>query len=290
MVKVGGADIHVLEKGVGAPVLFLHGNPDTADMWSGVIDRLSDRFRCIALDLPGFGRSGAPSNFETSLGGLGRFVGDFVSAYGLEGPLDLVMHDFGGPFGLPWAIRNPERIRRKALTNTIFFSDYRWHPWARVWRTPVLGEISVALMIWPLFVHEMRRGSPNLSEAHLRATFRYITPQMKRMVLQLYRALDPANYASWEQELLSLTARVPTCVLWGDRDPYVAPRFADRYGARARFITSRHIAIGSRLKHPTRSPHACARSFLSHRVGFGVGFSAMRLQVDRAGLNVSVAL
>ncbi len=232
MVQVGGAEIHVLEKGAGPPVLFLHGNPDSGDMWSGVIDRLSDRFRCIAPDLPGFGRSGVPANFETSLDGLARFVGEFVSAYGLEGPIDLVMHDLGGPFGLPWAIRNPERVRHMVLTNTIFFSDYRWHPWARVWRTPVLGEISVALMNWPLFVREMRRGSPGLSDAHLRETYRLVTPKMKRMVLRLYRALDPAVYASWEQDLLALTARVPTCVLWGDRDPYVASRFAERYGAR----------------------------------------------------------
>lgn len=132
MVKIRSAEIHVVEKGSGSPVLFLHGNPDSADMWSGVIDRLSERFRCIAPDLPGFRRSGVPEGFDVSLTGLARFVGDFISAYGLDGPLDLVLHDLGGRFGLSWAVRNPERVRCLALTNTIFFSDYRWHPWARV--------------------------------------------------------------------------------------------------------------------------------------------------------------
>lgn len=232
MVRIGGADIHVVETGAGPPVLFLHGNPDSADMWSGVIDRLSDQFRCIAPDLPGFGRSGVPSNFDASLEGLARFIGEFVGAAGITKPLDLVAHDFGGPFGLAWAIRNPEQVRRIVLINTIFFSDYRWHVWARIWRTPILGELSMALMNRSMFVREMRRNSPGLSDAHLRETYDRITPAAKRMALRLYRATDPANYAVWEPELLALTQRVPTCVLWGDRDPYVAAAFADRFGAR----------------------------------------------------------
>ena len=231
-VKLSGADIYVLENGTGQPVLFLHGNPDSADMWSGVIDRVGDQFHCIAPDLPGFGRSGVPSNFEVSLEGLGRFVADFVSATGISTPLDLVVHDFGGPFGLAWAIRNPARVRRIVIINTIFFSDYRWHIWARVWRTPLLGELSMAMMNRSMFVREMQRDSPGLGDAHLRETYDRITPAAKRMALRLYRATDPANYAGWEQELMALTARVPTCVLWGDRDPYVASRFADRFGAR----------------------------------------------------------
>lgn len=232
VVKIGGAEIHVQEKGAGRPVLFLHGNPDTGDMWSGVIGRMGDGFRCIAPDLPGFGRSGVPVSFDCSLDGLARFVGEFVDSAGLVEPLDMVGHDFGGTFALAWAIKNPTRVRRIGILNTNFFSDYRWHIWARIWRTPVLGELSMALMNRATFIQQMRRDSPGLSEAHLRDTYARITPTMKRMVLRLYRATDSANYAAWEPGLKDLMGRVPACVLWGDGDPYIEPRFADRFGAR----------------------------------------------------------
>jgi haloalkane dehalogenase len=58
-----------------------------------------------------------------------------------------------------------------------------------------------------------------------------VSPMMKRMVLRLYRATDPEVFIGWEDELLTLTARVPTIVLWGDHDPYIAEHFAERFGA-----------------------------------------------------------
>jgi pimeloyl-ACP methyl ester carboxylesterase len=55
---------------------------------------------------------------------------------------------------------------------------------------------------------------------------------MKKEVLRLYRASDPANFKDWEQKFLALTAAKPTLVIWGDKDPYISPRFAERFGAR----------------------------------------------------------
>ena len=232
MPRIGGAEIHVRETGAGQPVLFLHGNPDSGYMWSGVIERMGGGFRCIAPDLPAFGRSGVPTTFDPSLDGMANFLEEIGAAVGISAPVDLVGHDFGGIFGLAWAIRNPARVRRLVLTNTQFFPDYRWHILARIWRTPVLGELSMATMNRAAFGLLMRRGSPSLSEAHLRETYAWVTPCMKRMVLRLYRATDPANFVAWQTGFDRLMRGVPSCVLWGDRDPYIEPRFADRFGAR----------------------------------------------------------
>jgi pimeloyl-ACP methyl ester carboxylesterase len=232
MIRVGNAEIYVVEEGAGPLLLFLHGNPDSSHLWLDLIARLKDSFRCVAPDLPGFGRSGVPEGFECSLDGLAGFVEQFVNEAGLPTPLDLVVHDFGGIFGLAWAVRHAARVRRIVVMNTVFHTDYRWHPWARVWRTPILGELSMALMNRPLFAREMSSGSPGLTRAQIDATYDRITPRMKRMVLRLYRASEPRNYAGWQDELLSMAKRVPICVLWGDRDPYIAPRFAERFGAR----------------------------------------------------------
>ena len=242
------SSIFILTRGEGPPVLFVHGNPDSSDIWTPLIDRLPG-YRCVALDLPGFGRTNVPDNFHFSLPELADFIERAVNQANITEPVHLVVHDFGGPFGFAWAVSHPEKVRSICVMNTTFFSDYRWHRWAKVWRTPILGEISMATMNWPLFMKTMRQSLKNVSDAHIRKTYDAITPQMKKTVLKLYRATDPENFKGWEDRLLALTARVPTLVLWGDRDPYISPRFAERFGATkvVHFAQTGHWLM---LEHP----------------------------------------
>ena len=93
-----------------------------------------------------------------------------------------------------------------------------------------LGELSMLLMNKPLFLSEMRRGGKNLPREHVEHTWRQIHWDMKRMVLRWYRATDPPNFAGWDTRMEALTARVPTQVIWGDRDVYISRSFAERFG------------------------------------------------------------
>jgi pimeloyl-ACP methyl ester carboxylesterase len=227
-----GVHTHVKDVGEGSPVLFLHGNPDTCELWDAVIQPMTNRHRCMAPDLPGFGRSVVPPEFDCSLDALAAWVNDVTIALGIDQTLDLVVHDFGGLFGIAWAVRYPEKVRRLAIINTMFFPDYRWHFWARVWRTPLLGELSFALNTrWGL-TQEMRRGSKRLPVSHAHRAYDHMTPAMAGIVLRLYRAADPPTFTPWQGGLRALVERVPCMVLWGDRDPYIDKSFAERFGAR----------------------------------------------------------
>lgn len=228
----GGARVRVAVEGDGPAVLFLHGNPDTHELWDGVIERMKGRYRCIAPDLPGFGESETPRDFDCSLAGLARWVDGLVEALGLTEPLNLAVHDFGGIFGIAWAVSHPEKASRIGIMNTMFFPDYRWHFWARVWRTRWLGEMSFALNTrWGMAL-EMRRGSKALPAEYARRAYDAMTPEMRRMVLRLYRAADPERLEGWQEGLKRLMSDVPACVLWGDRDPYIGRAWAERFGAR----------------------------------------------------------
>lgn len=219
------------DAGAGPPALLLHGNPDSSALWTPLIERLASSYRCLAPDLPGFGRSGVPDGFDSSLEAMAAFIEAFRTTVGVDEPLRLVLHDFGGPYGLAWAVRHPEHVAALALTNTLFFADYRWHLWGRIWRTPILGELSLRFATERLLRWEMRRGSPALSDEHLRATYRLAKrPHTQRAILQLYRAADPERFTGWEEQMLSLTAQTPTLVLWGLRDPYIPARYAHRFG------------------------------------------------------------
>jgi pimeloyl-ACP methyl ester carboxylesterase len=222
-------ETHVVESGSGPDVLLLHGNPDTHAVWGPVVERLASRHRCITPDLPGFGRTKAPDDFDCSLPGQGAWVAGLLDELGLE-RVHLVVHDVGGAYGLAFASENPDRLRSLTIFNTNFFPDYRWHFWARVWRTRVLGEIAMAIANRPLFVRELKRGSPNMTTEYARAAYAEFGRDAKRMVLRWYRAMDPEVYAGWDEKLLAATARTPKQVLWGDRDPFMPPTTAERYG------------------------------------------------------------
>ena len=217
-------------------VLWLHGNPNSADMWLPIQERLSPR-RSIAPDLPGFGRSKAQPGYverlsRDPLGTMVQWLDEVLAEVHPEGQVHLVVHDFGGPYGLAWATRNAPRIASITAIDTIFFSQYRWHFWARIWRSRGLGELSMFGFTEPIFRWEMRRGSPSLSDEQLRETWRFVTLRMKRMVLDLYRATDPEVFRDWEDELQNLNRSIPSLALWGADDPYIAPEWAHLLGAR----------------------------------------------------------
>lgn len=229
-IEVAGSSVRVLEAGAGLPVLLLHGNPNTAEVWADLVARLERRYRCVAPDLPGFGDSDVPEDFDASLASMARFVERVLHGAGLAEPVHLVVHDFGGFFGLAFAVRHPEMVRSITVLNTAFFADRRWHFWARVLRTPLLGELAMASMNRRGFAAQLRRAAPGLSGRQIDAIYDRITPGMKRMALRIYRAMDPEAFRGWEEELRDRAARVPVLVLWGDRDPYLPAAFAERFG------------------------------------------------------------
>src|SRR5882672_9085560 len=66
-VTTGAITTFVAEAGHGAPIVLLHGNPDTHAVWSGVVERLAASYHCFAPDLPGFGNTRAPNDYSYSL-------------------------------------------------------------------------------------------------------------------------------------------------------------------------------------------------------------------------------
>ncbi|MEH6493802.1 alpha/beta fold hydrolase [Halopseudomonas sp.] len=236
-VQANGVTTEVYVRGAGQPVLMLHGNPDSHVMWLPLIAKLRGNYRLIVPDLPGFGASKSRADHaEVTLQGMADWVGHVLDATQVDRPVDLLLHDFGGVYGLAFATAYPERVRRLIITNTVFQQDYRWHFWGRVWRTPRLGELSMALMGIPglgklMFSFSLRAGGPGLSKQQIAEAYRHFTPEVRQQVLRLYRATDPANFAGWETRMLAVTADHPTLVLWGQRDPYIPARYAERFGA-----------------------------------------------------------
>ena len=223
--------IQMVDRGTGVPTLLLHGLFDSADTWCGVTERLQTTYRCLAPDLPGFGRSGAPATFDCALPHLAQFIAHLIAALAIDEPVNLVGYDIGATYGLAWAVTHPLQVRRLAILNANFFSDYQWHAFARLWRLPVVGELVMTLLTESTLARAMAHSAPQIPRDTVREAARRVTPAAKHMALRHYRALDSAVFRGWEDRLRDLTRHVPTIVCWGDQDPAIAPTFAERFGA-----------------------------------------------------------
>ena len=220
------------DTGNGAPILFLHGIPDSGRVWDGVATRLATHYRCLAPDLPGFGAS-APWQALTRLADLRDAMAAIVATLPLPERFTLAVHDVGGVYGLAWAVEQPERLHRLVILNTSVFPDRRWHWGARLLRIPLVGETAMRLLSRRGFRMEMRRASNrNLTDTVMDGTFDGFGPVARNTALTLYRRQTAGFFRDLPDDVRALTAKVPTLVIWGQSDPYLPAAFAHRFGAR----------------------------------------------------------
>lgn len=208
--QVAGLDIHYRQAGE-VPILYLHGVPTHSRDWIPFLERTGG----IAPDLPGFGKSAKPAEFDYSIGGYDRFLEAFVDELGLE-RFSLVMHDWGS-VGLALAQRFPERIERLLMIATVpFVPGFRWHRFARAWRTPLVGEVVMGSTTHRAF----RRSLPRELADPAWEAFDHGT---QRAILKLYRA-SPSEVLARAGERLG-DVRAPALILWPEDDPYIGAEF-----------------------------------------------------------------
>jgi pimeloyl-ACP methyl ester carboxylesterase len=210
-----------------APPLYLHGVPTNSDDWLRFLERSGG----LAPDLPGFGRSGKPGNLSYTIPEFADFIERFLDFVGVE-RVSIVVHDWG-TVGLAFAQRHPNRVERLVVINAIpFLPGYRWHRVARVWRTPLLGE----LMMGSTGRRTLRQASKEsnfspgpLPEEWLDTVLDHFDQGTQRAILRLYRSSPPDVLAAAGADLNLVD--MPALVVWGARDPYIPLSFGQGYAA-----------------------------------------------------------
>lgn len=101
---------HIDTGGDGPVVVFLHGNPTTSYLWRNVLPHVEAVARCVAPDLPGFGRSGAMPSGSYRYPDYIRYLDAWFEAVLPTESVTLVVHDWGAALGFDWARRHPDRV------------------------------------------------------------------------------------------------------------------------------------------------------------------------------------
>ena len=232
--------------GVGRTrVMLLHGFPEAAFVWDDVMQRLAPRAACVAPNLRGFIGSSAPT--DAAAYRAKHVVGDIAAAIeSLGAPLDLlVAHDWGGALAWNLAAQRPELMKRLLIINSphpaTFLRELRHNPAqqaASAYMNFLCRPDAEALLsaddfrrMWPFL------GTPAWLTDAVRAQYRQAWSNGGRGLtgsLNYYRA-SPLRPATQPVDPLhavvlpdaAVTSRVPTTVLWGERDKALMPTLLD---------------------------------------------------------------
>jgi len=135
---------YVVDRGRGAPVLFVHGQPGLGSDWDPVVERLEDH-RVLVVDRPGYGRSGEET---LSIAGNADLLADVVTERDAV-PVTVVGHSYGGGVAIELAARRPELVAGLVLVGSIGRAN-SLNMLDRVLATPLMGEALSAAGLFTL--------------------------------------------------------------------------------------------------------------------------------------------
>jgi haloalkane dehalogenase len=242
---VSGCRVHYVDEGRGPTLLFLHGNPTWSFLYRNIIPALSDRFRCLALDYPGFGLSKARPGFTYTPEEHASVVETFVKQLELSA-VTLMVQDWGGPIGFAVAMRNPERFRAFIIGNTFAWpvnGDPHFERFSKTMGGPIGGffirhaNAFVNLMV-PVGVKRHR-----VPREVMQAYRRPFSTKASRLPTRVFAREILGSRAFLQQvaDGLERLGERPALILWGDRD--VAFRAAERERFERAFPNHRTIIL-----------------------------------------------
>jgi pimeloyl-ACP methyl ester carboxylesterase len=199
---------------------FVHGNPETAALWSVLFEELASRGAndVVALSPPGFGAP-VPDGFAPTQVGYRDWL--IAELEGLGGDVDLVGHDWGAGHVYGVLAERPDLLRSWAADCAgLIHADYVWHDGAQAWQTPEVGEQAIAGMFaMPVDDRVPVFASMGIREDVAREIAEEQNDEMGRCILALYRSAAQPAMAELGGRLKT-TAQRPGLVLVASEDPY----------------------------------------------------------------------
>ena len=217
---VAGCDVHYIDEGSGPPLLLLHGNPTYSFLYREIVAGLRDRYRCIAVDYPGFGLSTPAPGYGFTPTEHAGVVESLVVRLELR-DVTLMVQDWGGPIGFAVATRHPDRFAAFVIGNTWAWpkADVPTQLFSRFLGGPVGRRLILNrnLFVEGALGRGVRRTLPDRVMDAYRGPFP--TPASRRPIAVLPREILGSRpfLAELERRLPELADR-PALLVWPTRD------------------------------------------------------------------------
>jgi haloalkane dehalogenase len=225
--------MHYIDEGSGPPILLCHGNPTWSFLYRGIVTRLRDRFRCVAVDYLGFGLSERPDQYGYTIEEHARTVGELVDRLGLDNFL-VMGQDWGGPIGTAVAVERADRVAGVVLGNTWFWpATWNFRLFSRVMSSP---PVQRKILEDNAFVERLmpRAMTKQLTEQEMNH-YRQVqpTPEARKGVAEMPKQIVAA-YPLLERLSREVPARLgskPALFVWGMKDFGFRPSMLCRLAA-----------------------------------------------------------
>jgi len=225
--------LHYIDEGKGEILLFVHGTPSWSFDFRNIIKTLSSSYRCIAIDHIGFGLSDKPWDYDYSTIRHSENLKRFIESQNLN-HITLVVHDFGGPIGLNFAIKYPDKIKNIVILNSWLWSaqnDPDFIKMSRILKSPMLPFLYLYFNFSPRFILPRSFGDKKISQAILKQyTLPFATIKQRKGPLAFARSL--LNDQDWFQSLWGNRKPViekPVLLIWGMKDPVLKPTYLQKF-------------------------------------------------------------
>jgi pimeloyl-ACP methyl ester carboxylesterase len=230
---INGQKLHYIDEGKGETLLFVHGTPSWSFDFRNIIKKLRENYRCIAIDHIGFGLSDKPEHYDYTTQNHSKTLEKFVLDKQLN-DITLVVHDFGGPIGLNFAIQNPEKIKNLVILNSWLWSsenDADYIKLKKVLKSPLLPFLYRYLNFSPRFILPQSFGDKKLSKALLKQyTKPFANKTQRNGALSFAKSL--LNDQKWFEELWNKRNAIsdkPTLFIWGMKDSVIKPHNLEKF-------------------------------------------------------------
>ncbi|MBO9703182.1 MAG: alpha/beta fold hydrolase [Sporocytophaga sp.] len=232
---INGHKIHYIDEGQGETILFIHGTPSWSFDFRNVIKKLKSDFRCIAIDHIGFGLSDKPEHYDYSPQNHSKTLERFVIHKGLQ-KFALVMHDFGGPISLNFAIKHPEKISNIIILNSWLWSSKdnpEFIKLSKILKSPILPLLYRYLNFSPRYILPESFGDHKLPKYLLKQyTKPFANRTQRNGTVAFARSL--LHDQNWFQELWNKRQPIAdklTLFIWGMKDPIITPKYLDKFSS-----------------------------------------------------------
>ena len=275
-VDVDGINVFYREAGpkTGPTILLLHGFPTAGYMFRNLIPQLSDRFRLVAPDLPGFGKSDmpAPGTFTYTFENIANVIDRFTEIIGLT-RFAMYVFDYGAPVGFRLAVRHPDQITAIISQNGNAYEEGLsdgWTPIRAYWQEPSLAnrEALRSFLAPDTTRWQYTHGVPDVTavspDGYSLDNFYLARPGADEVQLDLFGDYksNVALYPTFQEYFRK--HKPPFLGAWGKNDPFFLPAGAEAFkrdipGAQVHFFDTGHFALETHAKEIA----AQIRDFLS---------------------------
>ena len=237
--------LHYIDEGKGEVLLFIHGTPTWSFLYRNYIKAFSNQYRCIALDHLGFGLSDKPIDFIGTPEAHAANLEALIDTLGLTN-ITLVVHDFGGPIGLSYAIKHASNISRVVIFNTWLWGTKDDPDAQKIYRIlhSALGNflylrtnLSPKILLKKAF-HDKKKLN---RQVHRQYTKPFPNKTKRYGLLKIGQSLiGSSDWYQQQWESIDTLKNIPFLILWGEKDDFIKKTNLEKWKAK---LTNETICV-----------------------------------------------